>query len=138
MSIPNPGIPPSRRKLLRRGLTKRCPACGQKGIFRRWFTMLERCPNCGLVFERIEGHWSGAIGLNTIVSLAALVLVLAVGVIATIPDIAVRPLVIVSVATAVIVPLVFHPVSRTLWTGIDIAMRPLEAFEVDWTKLEPR
>lgn len=138
MSVPTPGIPPSRPKLLWRGLTKRCPACGQKGIFRHWFMMLERCPQCGLVFERIEGHWVGAIGLNTIVSLAGLVLVLAVGVIATIPDIAVRPLVTVSVATAVIVPLVFHPVSRTLWTGIDIAMRPLEAFEVDWTKIEPR
>lgn len=113
----------------------RCPACAQRHLFKRWFTMLERCPRCGLVFERIEGHWVGAVGLNTIVSFTTLVLVLAVGVGVTIPDIPVVPLVSVTVAVAVIVPLVFHPVSRTLWTGIDIAMRPLEPFEVDWTKV---
>lgn len=98
--------------------------------------MAERCPRCGLVFERIEGHWVGAIGLNTIVSFTTLVVVLAIGVGATIPDIPVGPLVTVTVTAAVIVPLAFYPVSRTLWTGIDIAMRPLEPFEVDWTKLD--
>jgi hypothetical protein len=29
-------------------------------------------------------------------------------------------------ATAVVVPLVFYPVSKTLWSAIDLAMRPLE------------
>ena len=80
----------------------------------------------------------GAIGLNTIVSFGSLFVILMVGVLATIPDIPVAPLVATSVAAAVIVPLVFHPFSRTLWTGIDIAVRPLEPFEVDWTKLDPR
>jgi len=30
------------------------------------------------------------------------------------------------VATAVVVPLAFYPVSKTLWSAIDLAMRPLE------------
>ena len=30
------------------------------------------------------------------------------------------------VATALIVPLAFFPVSKTLWSAIDLAMRPLE------------
>ncbi len=30
------------------------------------------------------------------------------------------------VATAIIVPLAFYPVSKTLWSAIDLAMRPLE------------
>ena len=48
----------------------------------------------------------------------------------------VLPLILLNVAVAVIVPLVFYPFSRTLWTGLDIAMRPLEPHEVDWTRVK--
>ena len=137
MEAVTPASPPNRKQLLWRGLTKRCPACGERNLFRRWVTMVDSCPRCGLVFERIEGHWTGAVGLNTIVSFGTLLIVLIVGVVISIPDIPVGPLVATCLAVAIIVPLVFHPVSRTLWTGIDIAMRPLEPFEVDWTKVDP-
>jgi hypothetical protein len=100
--------------------------------------MEERCHRCGLLFERIEGHWIGAIGLNTIVSFGALLITLAVGVALTLPDIPVGPLMVANVAVAVIVPLAFYPISRTLWTAVDIAMRPLEADEVDWTVVPGR
>jgi multisubunit Na+/H+ antiporter MnhE subunit len=30
------------------------------------------------------------------------------------------------VATAIVVPLAFYPFSKTLWSAIDLAMRPLE------------
>lgn len=113
----------------------RCPACGQRRLFRRWFTMLDDCPRCGLHFERIEGHWIGALGINTVVSFVAILVALALGLVATLPAPPVGPLILVNAAVAVIVPVVFYPVSRTLWTGIDIAMRPLEPFEVDWTRL---
>ncbi len=130
------GNPPSRRQLLWRGLTRRCPACGERRLFRRWLIMAPQCPRCGLTFERIEGHWVGAVGINTVVSFGSLLVILVVGILATFPDIAVVPLVTLSVADAILFPLLFDPVSRTLWTGIDIAMRPLEPFEVDWTKLQ--
>lgn len=129
------GDSPATGTLLWRGFTMRCPACGSRGLFRRWFTMADDCPRCGLHFERIEGHWIGALGINTVVSFGAILITMMVGLIATIPDIPVVPLVLVNVAVAVIVPVAFYPVSRTLWTAIDIAMRPLEPFEIDWTKL---
>ncbi len=113
----------------------RCPACGQRRLFRRWVTMVDDCPRCGLHFERIEGHWIGALGINTIVSFGAILVVLVVGLATTLPDPPVGPLILANAAVAVIVPVAFYPVSRTLWTGIDIAMRPLEPFEIDWTKL---
>lgn len=119
--------------LLRRGLTLACPACGARGHFRHWVRMSERCHRCGLVFERIEGHWIGAIGINTIVSFGALLVALAIGLALTLPDVPVVPLTIGNIAVAAVVPLLFYPASRTLWTAIDIAMRPLEAHEVDWT-----
>jgi len=31
----------------------------------------------------------------------------------------------------------FQPLSRTLWTAMDIVMRHLEPHEVDWTKVSP-
>ncbi len=97
--------------------------------------MVEDCPRCGLHFERIEGHWIGALGLNTIVSFGAILISLIVGLVATLPESPVLPLILANVAVAVIVPVAFYPFSKTLWTGMDIAMRPLEPFEVDWAQL---
>lgn len=130
------GRTPSWVRLLARGALLRCPACGSGHLFRHWITMAETCPRCGLRFARIEGHWIGAIGINTIVSFGAFLLTTVVGLIATFPDFPVLPLILLNVAVAVIVPLVFYPFSRTLWTGLDIAMRPLEPHEVDWTQVK--
>lgn len=124
---------PKLRRLLARGATLACPACGARGHFRHWVTMAERCHNCGLVFERIEGHWIGAIGMNTIVTFGAVLVFVIIAVGLTIPDIPVAPLVAGNIAVAAVVPVLFYPASRTLWTAVDIAMRPLEAHEVDWS-----
>ncbi len=113
-----------------------CAACGRRKLFRRWFSMAEDCPRCGLHFERIEGHWIGAIGINTIVSFAILGLVVIAGVVATYPDGSTIQLVLVAVGAAVIGPTLFYPMSKTLWTAVDISMRPLEAHEVDWREVE--
>lgn len=122
--------------MLGRGLTMACPACGRRRLFKRWFTMADDCPGCGLHFERIEGHWIGAIGINTIVSFAVLGVVVIVGLILTHPDGSTLRLILIAAATGIIGPTAFYPMSKTLWTAIDIAMRPLEPHEVDWTQVE--
>lgn len=134
---PSLGQTPRFRRLLGRGMIKRCPACGQGHLFRRWLTMVDLCPRCGLRFERIEGHWIGAIGINTIVSFGAFLITTVIGLVSTFPDFPVGTLMLVNLAVAIIVPLFYYPFSRTVWTGLDIAMRPLEPHEVDWTKVEP-
>jgi uncharacterized protein (DUF983 family) len=40
---------------LRRGLSKRCPHCGKGPLFRGWSHHVERCPVCGLIYERNPG-----------------------------------------------------------------------------------
>lgn len=97
--------------------------------------MNETCHRCGLKFERIEGHWIGAIGINTIVSFGILLGSLVVSFVLTFPDMPVVPLMIGHVLLALVVPILFFPISRTFWTAIDIAMRPLEPHEVDWSAL---
>jgi hypothetical protein len=49
------------------------------------------------------------------------------------PDFAMVPLVVAAVVTAVVVPLAFYPSSKTMWTAIDILMRPLEPGEAVMT-----
>jgi uncharacterized protein (DUF983 family) len=116
--------------MLGRGLVKHCPVCGQGQLFRRWFRMVERCPRCGLRFQRIEGHWTGDLGINTIVSFGALFVTLIVGIVLTYPDIPGAVLFGAAVGVAVVVPLAFYPFSKTIWVALDLMMRPLEPGEL--------
>jgi uncharacterized protein (DUF983 family) len=125
-------VPTERRgRTFLRGWLKRCGVCGQGHLFRRWFWMKERCPRCGLKFERIEGHWTGDIGVNTIVSFGALLVVLLGGFLLTWPDPPIGPLIGAAVFTALFMPLFFLPYSKTVWLAADLMMRPLEPGEVE-------
>lgn len=48
---PRPDIP----RVLARGLRRRCPHCGRSPLFAKWFTLNERCAECGLRFEQSPG-----------------------------------------------------------------------------------
>nr|MBO2502514.1 DUF983 domain-containing protein [Thermoanaerobacterales bacterium] len=116
-------------RLLLRGITMRCPVCGGRGLFRRWVHMVRHCPRCGFDLERIEGHWIGALGMNTIVTFGAVLVAVVIGFTVTYSSDSTATLgwaVGAVVAVAVVVPLLFYPVSKTLWSAIDLAMRPLE------------
>ena len=61
-----PGERPARRamQVAGRAVRLRCPRCGQTPLFTGWFHMHPRCDLCGLVFERAQGYWVGAIYVN--------------------------------------------------------------------------
>ncbi len=112
-------------RLLWRGLTKACPLCSERKLFKRWVRMADQCRSCGLRFERIEGHWVGAVGINTIVSFAVLFLGLSVFFFLSYPEIPMGPWVFMFAGLYGLFPLLFYPNSKTLWTAIDILMRPI-------------
>ena len=88
--------------------------------------MVDACPRCGLVFRRVDGQWLGSWFLNICVAQAAVALALIIGVAITWPE---PPMWAIGTATliaAMVVPFAFFPYSRTIWTAIDLAMRPLE------------
>ncbi len=123
---------PSWTVLMGRGLRKRCPRCGARGLYRGWFHMLERCPACGFKFEREPGFFVGAYLINfAIVEGLLFVLVMAFVVVLANDSRAgiVVPLVIGAVL-AVAAPLAFYPYSRTIWSAIDLAATPLELAEI--------
>ena len=82
------------------------------------------------MFERIEGHWTGDLGINTIVSFGALLLTLLGGFLITYPDVNGAALLIAAVVVAVATPVLFLPFSKTIWLAIDLQFRPLEPGEV--------
>lgn len=97
-------------------------------MFRRWFWMRERCPRCDFRFEREQGDFIGAIGMNTIVTFALLLVVVLTSVVLTYPD-DVEIALAVALCTALAFPLFFYPFSKTLWVAINLSMRPLEPGE---------
>ena len=68
--------------------------------------------------------------LNYLVAIGIWLVVLIVGIVVTLPDVPVVPLMLATVAIAVLVPVLFYPFSSTLWAAVDLAMHPLDAAAV--------
>jgi len=93
--------------------------------------MRTNCPRCGLRFERVEGHWLGAVAVNTMVS-AGLILLTAVLLMVALGTDTNRWALLAMVAPlGTVFPALFDPFSRTLWTAIDLMFRPAGPDEVD-------
>jgi uncharacterized protein (DUF983 family) len=129
----------SKARLIGRGLLLRCPACGHGGVIKGWFGIVDRCPTCDLLIERIEGHVIGYIGLNVVVCFTLLFAVVLVGSLLMIPDIKAVPLFLAAAVPGLLGPILFAPGSRTTWTAIDMLMRPLRPGEIDprFVKVDP-
>ena len=68
------------RRALRRGVSRRCPHCGEGRLFSGWAHHLERCSVCGLVFERNPGDtWAFTI-IGDRLPVAAMIVVIYFGV----------------------------------------------------------
>ena len=114
-----------------RALARRCPRCGQGRLFRRWFTLPERCPRCALPFEREEGAFLGSLALNYGVTGALFIGTLIVWLVLTLPDVPVIPLTITSIAITVVFPLLFYPFAKMLWAATDMALHRPERDDSD-------
>jgi uncharacterized protein (DUF983 family) len=111
-------VTPGARVMLR-GIARRCPRCGQGKLFSRWFTMARVCPRCGLLFEREEGGFLGAIVINYTVALVAWGVLLVLWLAIDLPDLHVVALTIASIALVVGALLLFYPFSKTIWAAVE-------------------
>jgi len=110
---------------MRRALTRRCPYCASPGVYEGYFALRERCPRCGVLFEREEGYFLGAYALNLIVA-EFLGLGLAIFLIFK-TDLRYLPLIwqeVIAVALAIAFPVALFPVSRTVWIAMDLVFHP--------------
>ena len=113
------GENPTVMLVLLRGLTRRCPRCGQGRLFKHWFTFPKRCPRCGLPFEREEGAFLGSLTINYAVTGLAFFALLIGWMVASAGDVRWVPLILSSVAVVIVVPLIFYPFAKTIWAAID-------------------
>ena len=112
----------SRGRMLWWGLTKRCARCGSGHLFRRWFTIVDDCPRCGLHFEREEGYWAGALAINIGFTAAVFAVALVIALALTIPSVPVAPILGVLIPLMIVLPIVFYPFSKTIWVAVDRAL----------------
>jgi len=118
--------------MLVRGLFRRCARCGGKGAFYTgWIKKSDRCKTCGFKWERdLVGFQLGAAAMNIIMTGGSLLFVMAIGVIATYPEVPTWPLIAIVGSVALIVGIGGFPTSYTVWLAIDLRLRPLDEAEV--------
>jgi uncharacterized protein (DUF983 family) len=118
--------------MLVRGLFRRCARCGGKGAFYTgWMKKSDRCKTCGFKWERnLEGFQLGAAAMNIMLTGGSLLSVMAIGVIATYPEVPTWPLIAIVGSVALIVGVGGYPTSYTVWLAIDLRLRPLDESEV--------
>ena len=117
-------------RLLLSGLFLRCPYCGKGRLFRRFFTMYDRCPVCGWRYEREEGYWTGAVALNLVVTellIALAVVPLTIWI--AVSGLSIVPLIVIGVPMTVILPLLFFRHAKSFWMAIDFMIHPVDAEE---------
>jgi uncharacterized protein (DUF983 family) len=117
-------------RMVGRALRRRCPRCGGKAWFTGWFKRVDRCQTCGYRYERSPGFVLGEVTMNTIVTFGLLAVAITVGIVLTYPDVPLWPLLGTMLAIAILVPILFYPLSSTLWAAVDLSMHPLEASDV--------
>ena len=110
---------------MRRAISRRCPYCGGHGVFDGYLTLRDRCPTCGVTFEREEGYFLGGYALNLVVA-EVVGLSLAIFLLFK-TDLRELDLIwqeAIAVALAVAFPLILFPFSRTVWIALDLVLHP--------------
>lgn len=93
--------------------------------------MVDCCGRCGYRFDREEGFFLGAFVINFGVTIAGVAVVMGVLIAVLAGSGSNRSIAltaVAAVAVAVLVPIAFYPFSKTLWSGIDLAMHRGEAW----------
>jgi uncharacterized protein (DUF983 family) len=104
-----------------RAVRLRCPRCGQTPLFTGWFRMHARCDLCGLVFERAQGYWVGAIYVNY----AATALIAVTGAFVLWGHgMSMTGQLALWIPFCVIFPLWFFRYSRSLWLALEYCINP--------------
>ena len=126
------GERPSIPTLFGRAMLKHCPRCGAGHLFTSWWKMRERCPRCGLYFEGRpeEGHFLGAITINTGLTAGAIILGIFIYIIVLATSEGGGPpvwfVVVTSAALAVIMPALFYPFTKTIWVATEITLNRMD------------
>lgn len=99
-----------------------CPRCLRGALWRSFLTMHERCPVCGLVYEREAGYFTGAMVVSYALAVPTFGIIVIALLIAGL-DTAVA-LLLGAALYLVLAPFIFR-YSRALWLHFDWLLDPV-------------
>jgi len=79
----------------------------------------------------MEGHSLGAVAVNTVVSSALVLTVVSLALVVFGTDVSTSFLLLIAAPIGLIFPILFDPVSRTLWNALELLMRPAQPDELN-------
>jgi uncharacterized protein (DUF983 family) len=123
------GGAPGRLTPVVRGLLGACGWCGGRGLFASVNELRERCPTCGLWYEREDGYWLGAMTVSISAVIGAFAVFFVGGMLLSWPDVPWNALLVGGVVLNGAIPLLGYGWAKTTWVGIDLAMHPPEPHE---------
>jgi len=109
-------------RALARAARLSCPRCGGTRLFPSWFTMARSCALCGLVFERAQGYFVGAIYVNYAATVG-----LVIGgylILWGLTELSTTAQLALWLPVAVLFPLWFFRYSRSLWLAVEYLLNP--------------
>ena len=102
-------------------LLLRCPRCLDGRIWKRFLDMNERCPTCGLGFEREPGYFTGAMVVSYAIAVPTFGLIVIALIVAGVD--AVVALVVGGSFYLALAPFIFR-YSRAIWLHFDWLIDP--------------
>lgn len=120
-------------RLTGRALMLRCPNCGGGPVLQHWLKLRVRCANCGLRMERGEhDYFVGSFMLNYIITGTLLLVTLSAVLVVMWPNVPWDAFQYGGPVAMVVLPFVLFPFSKLLWLAFDLALRPMNAEELEW------
>ncbi len=105
-------------------LMLKCPDCGHGSLYRRIYQLNHHCEYCGLIFEREQGYFVGAIYINVLATNAVILATLLLFILLT--GTVNEKILWVLFAIGLAFPLLFFRHSRSFWISFDHYFDPLK------------
>jgi uncharacterized protein (DUF983 family) len=112
----------SPKDVLSRAIRLRCPACGKGPLYKSLLDTYKGCSKCGMLFEREQGYFVGAVYVNVMVTLFLIVSTYLITIIVA-PDYD-SGVQIVLFVMALAIPLSLFRHARSIWLALDYFIDP--------------
>jgi uncharacterized protein (DUF983 family) len=112
------------RKILLRCLVLRCPDCGEAGIYQAPLQVKHHCTVCGLVFQREQGYFTGALYINLLVTEFSVLLAFLICLLLNVEN--TDRMFALLIGVGALMPLLFFHHSRSFWLGFDHFIDPIQ------------
>ena len=111
--------------LLWRAVTRACPSCGGRGVYRNYWKYKERCPTCQLHLERGEpGYVVGTYMFNLVASELIFTVTMITWVLHVWPDVPWVRVQYTGVTLMILLPILFYPFAKALFLSAHIFVQP--------------